>query len=513
MTIRYTCPECSSVLKIKDELAGTAGKCPKCRTKFVVPAPSSDESPKADEPDTSPQPVQPLTKSEVRPPVAADTPPVIEAARPESPTNGDDGTDAKSPAAAPPDASETVGLRTSDQGTETLELPDDSSLHDGPVKPAYAAPLELALPDGDSPAPVRKSAPTAEFSKPATSFDQPLSLGDSNDDLDAMPHIDLHKKPSTASDRDIFSDDDDDSPSLMIGSLSSTTKPKSSTDSSRESEPPKVAEKKPKSSKSSAELAPFDPLKYLMDSPAQNSDTFSTGPESDADLTLDDVEESLDRQTPMPISKPKSSASMSTRATPEKVDLATAARMMKKAIKESQSEAAQQRERDAEAGFDYGLFFREFGMRGLLVLVCGFVGIMLCYFLSNYFWSSGMRLPPLGYVSGIVTLDGKPMAGAIVYIAPEDATIEGTKREKARTSMAVSDDKGRYTMLYLPERRMQGVAVGKCRVWVEHMSPMGNDVPREWMQMAMRPMLVKAGSQVEPIDMKSDPPDPRKVKK
>lgn len=41
MTIRYECTECSAGLKIKDELAGTKGKCPKCKTKFVVPEPDS----------------------------------------------------------------------------------------------------------------------------------------------------------------------------------------------------------------------------------------------------------------------------------------------------------------------------------------------------------------------------------------------------------------------------------------------------------------------------------------
>lgn len=41
MTIRYQCPECDSVLKIKVELAGTDGKCPKCKTKFVVPNPEA----------------------------------------------------------------------------------------------------------------------------------------------------------------------------------------------------------------------------------------------------------------------------------------------------------------------------------------------------------------------------------------------------------------------------------------------------------------------------------------
>jgi hypothetical protein len=38
MVIRYTCEKCTSVLKISDDLAGTDGKCPKCKVKFKVPA-------------------------------------------------------------------------------------------------------------------------------------------------------------------------------------------------------------------------------------------------------------------------------------------------------------------------------------------------------------------------------------------------------------------------------------------------------------------------------------------
>lgn len=54
MTIRYQCPECDSVLKIKDELAGTDGKCPKCKTKFVVPQPEAAGDSKESEKKKSP---------------------------------------------------------------------------------------------------------------------------------------------------------------------------------------------------------------------------------------------------------------------------------------------------------------------------------------------------------------------------------------------------------------------------------------------------------------------------
>lgn len=39
MTIRYQCEECGSVLNIRDEKAGTQGRCPKCKAEFVVPNP------------------------------------------------------------------------------------------------------------------------------------------------------------------------------------------------------------------------------------------------------------------------------------------------------------------------------------------------------------------------------------------------------------------------------------------------------------------------------------------
>lgn len=39
MAIRFECEQCGSVLKIKDDLAGKPGKCPKCKTAFTVPTP------------------------------------------------------------------------------------------------------------------------------------------------------------------------------------------------------------------------------------------------------------------------------------------------------------------------------------------------------------------------------------------------------------------------------------------------------------------------------------------
>lgn len=37
MTIRYECEQCGATLKIKDDLAGKPGKCPKCKSAFTIP--------------------------------------------------------------------------------------------------------------------------------------------------------------------------------------------------------------------------------------------------------------------------------------------------------------------------------------------------------------------------------------------------------------------------------------------------------------------------------------------
>ncbi len=46
MTIRVRCDGCSAVMKVKDELAGAKGKCPKCKTSFVIPTAKESTAPK-----------------------------------------------------------------------------------------------------------------------------------------------------------------------------------------------------------------------------------------------------------------------------------------------------------------------------------------------------------------------------------------------------------------------------------------------------------------------------------
>lgn len=61
MTIRCECGQCGASLKVKDKLAGTEGKCPKCGEKLQIPNASSDDSEDAvlGDDSTHPQPDAP----------------------------------------------------------------------------------------------------------------------------------------------------------------------------------------------------------------------------------------------------------------------------------------------------------------------------------------------------------------------------------------------------------------------------------------------------------------------
>lgn len=63
------------------------------------------------------------------------------------------------------------------------------------------------------------------------------------------------------------------------------------------------------------------------------------------------------------------------------------------------------------------------------------------------------ELPPLGRVTGVVTLDGKPLARAAVAFVPY---------ERGNGAYATTDAEGRYTLRYTA--RDEGAVVGRNRV-------------------------------------------------
>ncbi len=346
MTIRFTCAGCGSLLKIKDELAGTDGKCPKCKTEFVVPDPETDDE---DE-----------------------------------------------------DAAELLVART-----EPAKTPAKPSAKPA-ERPAIGAAVESAS----------KPAVTKPATKPAAKQDK-NAAGDDFDPTDFLMGDDNNPRPSVP----VFEDVSDMDP------------PRPAAVDSRQKRP--------------GTKAPVPGGGASGDSESGTGAGFSAS--------------------------------------------AHAKEMMIRAMDESRAHASEMPRQAERAGFDFAGFFHEFGLKIGGGLVFGALLTYGLYLMFDGMMSSKLTLPKFGYVEGTVKLDGNPLPGATVYFAPLDATIPGGRKERARTSYGITDEKGHYRMIYI--NQTQGVAAGKCRVWLDLVGPKGQVIPPSFTEATMTVREVKLGSQ------------------
>ena len=71
----------------------------------------------------------------------------------------------------------------------------------------------------------------------------------------------------------------------------------------------------------------------------------------------------------------------------------------------------------------------------------------------------GPEIPPLGLVTGVVTMNAKPMEGIEVVFLPDPSTGNLAKPSRGET-----DQEGRYVLTYVPPgggQRLDGAAVGQ----------------------------------------------------
>jgi hypothetical protein len=159
-----------------------------------------------------------------------------------------------------------------------------------------------------------------------------------------------------------------------------------------------------------------------------------------------------------------------------------------------------------EAKVDYIGGLKEFLVHvvpGALVLavLCWFA-----YFLSSQVLKGHANVPPLGQVSGTVTLAGKPLAGASVRFIPKDPLYgegENGKRLAASVSIGITDDSGKYSLLYVKD--IYGAYVGQHRVEISAKDETGHERVRTDFSSSRSTLLrdVKTGSQVMDFDVQS----------
>jgi len=136
------------------------------------------------------------------------------------------------------------------------------------------------------------------------------------------------------------------------------------------------------------------------------------------------------------------------------------------------------------------------------------IGLMCwgAYFLSNQILTGKGNYPPLGQVSGRVTLNGQPLSGATVRFAPKDPIYgegQGGKRLAASVSLGITDDNGNYSLLYVKD--VNGAYIGQHKVQIEAKDPSGRErLLPEFNSRSTLEREVKAGSQVMDFDVKSN---------
>jgi len=383
MTIRLTCAECGSQLKVKDELAGKQGHCPKCKADLVIPA--------------------------------LPTPDVVE-----NPVEIDDGAgDAPALTSAADEGTPHIG----NMAGRDQEWVDEA---------------EAALSGRET---VSSSASHEE-----TALSMPLSL--SPDDLDEAP--------------------------VLLSAAPPVSEPK----------PKPKAKSKPKSED-------FDPAEFLM--VEDPTETKKPPPRNRPNLDLLEEQYAQAQRSEQALEARTGGTSNASAA--DAWDHAKAAKQMMKAIKQSNTEERKTREeKGGGESFDFVGAFRELGVKAIGGVTVVLVAAFGLYYLANMAMGGGPKLPPLGYVSGVVKLDGKPLEGVTVNFMPYDPEGVDVKRERYRTSVGMTDASSLYRMFYLDKH--QGVAVGKCRVWLSLMGPQGRDlVPSTYADGAGQLRDVAAGSQ------------------
>lgn len=124
------------------------------------------------------------------------------------------------------------------------------------------------------------------------------------------------------------------------------------------------------------------------------------------------------------------------------------------------------------------------GAAGFIIIAGG-----LYYLMSSMFNST--KLPPLARISGNVTLNEKPLPGAIVTFQPIIDGLKGSQNIGA--SVGTTDAKGNYEVFYV--QNVRGAAVGKHYVQVRAQSEAGLElVPDRYNANSELQLEVKAGS-------------------
>ncbi|RMG33417.1 MAG: hypothetical protein D6725_15815 [Planctomycetota bacterium] len=156
-------------------------------------------------------------------------------------------------------------------------------------------------------------------------------------------------------------------------------------------------------------------------------------------------------------------------------------------------------------------YLRYVAIRVAIALVVAAVLGYGAYRMAGWLFVGGSDLPPMGTVSGVVTLDGKPLANATVTFVPVEPAIPKNKpqsigqRRKPKLTVpaawGVTDDQGRYQLRCF--RNQLGAVLGKYKVQISKRQDGKETVPKQFNTQSSLMAEVKEGDNEIPFHLTS----------
>jgi hypothetical protein len=122
-------------------------------------------------------------------------------------------------------------------------------------------------------------------------------------------------------------------------------------------------------------------------------------------------------------------------------------------------------EKKEEVQFDWEGLRREVLKKALPIVVGGIVLVFGVVKLVNSAMGRKAFVPPLGQVTGTLTINAKPLEGAEIWFYPENPKIKsGDKEFKVTASLGRTDAAGHYELTYVGD--LKGAVIGTCRIQI-----------------------------------------------
>lgn len=266
----------------------------------------------------------------------------------------------------------------------------------------------------------------------------------------------------------------------------------------------------------------FDPVAFLMEDDGQptrrrgGGDKPAAGPDSDDEIPASVPTTATRRKRSSGqegedafVSPYDGSASATADAMLNAASASAGAKeLLTRTVEESRARAARlEEEAPPKEPSQFSLLMQEL-MRLSPYIAAGILAIVGLFYFVNSMVSTKFALPDLGYVSGRVTLNKEPLAGARVFFAPveKDFRTETGKLIRVRTARGVTDESGEYELVYVDD--IEGTGLGENRVWLERFVDGRDLIPGEYGPRARQTREVKAGSQQIDFELTAPTPPP-----